>query len=61
MKGRTKDKRPVSVIAHRLSTIRSADRIIIISDGKIIEEGSYDSLIAKQGRFAEPVDRQRLD
>ena len=49
------------VIAHRLSTIRSADRIIMISGGKIIEEGNYDSLIAKQGKFAELVDRQRLD
>ena len=49
------------VIAHRLSTIKNADRIIMLEGGKIIEEGSYDSLIAKKGKFAELVDRQRLD
>ena len=49
------------VIAHRLSTIKSADRIIMLEGGKIIEEGSYESLIAKKGKFAELVERQRLD
>ena len=49
------------VIAHRLSTIKSADRIIMLEGGRIIEEGSYDELIAKKGKFAELVDRQRLD
>lgn len=49
------------VIAHRLSTIKNADRIIMIEGGKIIEEGSYQSLIDKKGKFAELVDRQRLD
>ena len=49
------------VIAHRLSTIKSADRIIMLAGGKIIEEGTYESLIDKKGKFAELVDRQRLD
>lgn len=49
------------VIAHRLSTIKNADRIIMLEGGSIIEEGDYDSLIAKKGKFAELVDRQRLD
>lgn len=49
------------VIAHRLSTIKSADRIIMLEGGKIIEEGTYESLIAKKGKFAELVERQRLD
>lgn len=49
------------VIAHRLSTIKNADRIIMLEGGKIIEEGSYDSLIAQKGKFAELVERQRLD
>lgn len=49
------------VIAHRLSTIKSADRIIMLEDGKIIEEGKYDDLIALNGKFAELVERQRLD
>lgn len=49
------------VIAHRLSTIRQCDRILVLDKGKIIEDGSYDELIAKDGFFAELVSRQRLD
>ena len=49
------------VIAHRLSTIRACDRIIVLEQGKIIEDGTYDELIAKNGFFAELVERQRLD
>ena len=49
------------VIAHRLSTIRHCDRILVLDGGRVIEEGSYDELIAKNGYFAELVERQRLD
>ena len=49
------------VIAHRLSTIKQCDRIIVLDKGKIIEDGTYDELIAKNGFFAELVARQRLD
>ncbi len=49
------------VIAHRLSTIKQCDRIIYLDKGKIVEDGTYDELIAKGGRFAELVERQRLD
>ena len=49
------------VIAHRLSTIQHADRIIYLENGHIVEEGKYEDLIAKNGRFAELVERQRLD
>ena len=49
------------VIAHRLSTIKQCDRIIVLDRGKIIEDGKYDELIAKNGFFAELVARQRLD
>ena len=49
------------VIAHRLSTIRECDRIIVLDKGKIIEDGSYEELIEKEGFFAELVARQRLD
>ena len=49
------------VIAHRLSTIRHCDRILVLDDGKIIEEGSYEQLISRNGFFAELVKRQRLD
>lgn len=49
------------VVAHRLSTIRNCDRIIVLDQGKIIEDGTYDELIAANGFFAELIERQRLD
>ena len=49
------------VIAHRLSTIRHCDRILVLDGGRIIEDGSYEQLIRKNGYFAELVKRQRLD
>lgn len=49
------------VIAHRLSTIRNCDRIVVIDAGKIIEDGTYDELIAHKGYFYELVERQRID
>jgi ATP-binding cassette subfamily B protein len=47
MKGRT-----VFVIAHRLATVRNADRIFVFDQGRIVEEGSFDELVAEDGRFA---------
>ncbi len=49
------------VIGHRLSTIRHCSRILVMDQGKIIEDGTYEELIAKNGAFAELVERQRLD
>ncbi len=49
------------VVAHRLSTVRHCDRILLVDNGTIAEEGTYDELIAKNGLFAELVARQRLD
>ncbi|HBL53942.1 MAG TPA: lipid A export permease/ATP-binding protein MsbA [Syntrophaceae bacterium] len=46
MKGRT-----TLVIAHRLSTIRNADRIIALVNGKIVEEGDHEALLAKKGEY----------
>jgi ATP-binding cassette subfamily B protein len=40
------------VIAHRLATIRGADRIIVLQDGKIIEEGNHNELMARKGLYA---------
>ena len=48
MKGRT-----TFVIAHRLSTIRNATRILVFDNGRVIESGTFDELVAKGGRFAE--------
>jgi ABC-type multidrug transport system fused ATPase/permease subunit len=41
----------VIVIAHRLSTIKNADRIIVLNNGEIVEEGTLRSLLAKKGLF----------
>ena len=49
------------VIAHRLSTIKNCDRILVLDKGNIMEDGTYDELIEKNGLFAELVARQRID
>ena len=49
------------VIAHRLSTIRHCDRILVLDGGRIVEDGSYDELVRKNGFFADLVARQRVD
>lgn len=49
------------VIAHRLSTIKNCNRIIVMDGGRIIEDGTYDELMAKNGYFAELVERQKVD
>jgi ATP-binding cassette subfamily B protein len=46
------------VIAHRLSTVASLDRIVVLKDGKIIEQGSHADLVAKSGEYAKLWDRQ---
>ena len=48
------------VIAHRLSTIRSCSRIMYIGQGKVLEEGTYEELMAKNGLFADMVARQQV-
>jgi ATP-binding cassette subfamily B protein len=47
MEGRT-----ALVIAHRLSTVQKMDRIVVLDDGKIVEEGSHKQLLARKGTYA---------
>ena len=49
----------VVIVAHRLSTVKDCDRIIMIDDGRIIEEGPYKQLMEKNGAFAELVRKQQ--
>ena len=44
-----------------MSTIKHCDRILMLDKGDIVESGTYDELIEKGGRFAELVERQRLE
>jgi ABC-type multidrug transport system fused ATPase/permease subunit len=52
--------RTAIVIAHRLSTIRKADKIIVLQEGKIVEEGNHETLIVLNGAYARFVDLQNL-
>jgi ABC-type multidrug transport system fused ATPase/permease subunit len=58
---RLAEGRTVITIAHRLSTIRNADRIIVLRDGAIIEQGDFPSLVAQGGVFAELISAQSSD
>lgn len=49
------------VVAHRLSTIKNCDRIVMIDEGRIIEDGTYEELISRGGAFAQLVEKQRID
>ena len=49
------------VIAHRLSTIKNCNRIIVLDGGRIVEDGTFDELVAAEGFFADLVKRQRPD
>jgi ABC-type multidrug transport system fused ATPase/permease subunit len=55
LKGRT-----VIFIAHRLATVRNCDRILVIADGRVAQDGRYDELVAQPGLFRELVHGQSL-
>ncbi len=55
---RLRQGRTTFVIAHRLSTIRSADQILVVESGEILERGTHDELIALGGRYKQLYDKQ---
>jgi ATP-binding cassette, subfamily B, bacterial len=45
-------RRTTILIAHRLQTARTADRIVVLGQGRVLEEGTHDHLVARDGRYA---------
>lgn len=52
--------RTVITIAHRLSTIKNANIIVVLENGKVVEKGKYDDLLAARGAFYQLVQHQNL-
>jgi subfamily B ATP-binding cassette protein MsbA len=54
------ESRSAIIIAHRLSTIRNVDEIVVLQEGKIVEQGNHDTLFAKEGIYRKLVELQKL-
>jgi ABC-type multidrug transport system fused ATPase/permease subunit len=56
---RAMEGRTVLIIAHRLSTVKNADRILVLQDGRIVEEGTHEQLLAKGTLYRRLYELQR--
>ena len=54
-------KRTSIIVSHRVSTVRSADQILVVADGRIVERGTHDSLVADDGIYADLYQKQLLE
>jgi len=53
-------KRTAILISHRISTVRDADRILVLDDGRLVEEGTHEALIGRDGLYAEMFHKQQI-
>ncbi len=58
---RLMENRTTIVVAHRLSTIRNADRICVMENGQIVEQGTHNELLSKEGRYQQLYEMQFQD